>query len=52
LLTVLVVVTHLGRFLGGGSGACGVNCLFDDVHLLVVGRTRSRCVNGGTGDVD
>jgi hypothetical protein len=52
MLTVLVVVAHLG-FLGGGSLVTGsVDGLFDDVYLLVVGRAGSRGVNGGAGDLD
>src|SRR4051794_36272864 len=50
MLTVLVVVAHLAGFLGFGSVTVCVNGLFDNVYLLVVGRARSRGVNGGTGD--
>jgi hypothetical protein len=48
VMAVLVVVTHLGLSVVTGS----VYGLFDDVYLALVGRARSRCVNGGTGDVD
>jgi hypothetical protein len=51
VVAVLVVVAHLGslfRSLGAGS----FGDLFDNVYLLVVGRARSRGVNGGTGDLD
>jgi hypothetical protein len=51
MLTVLVVVTHLG-FLGGSLATGSVDGLFDDVYLLVVGRAGSRGVNGGAGDLD
>lgn len=48
MLTVLVVVAHLEFRLR--SVTVSVNGLFNDVHLLVVGGTRSRGVIGGTGD--
>lgn len=45
-LTILIVVTHLGR-LGGGSVTGSVYGLFGDLDVLVEGRARSRNVDGG-----
>jgi hypothetical protein len=49
VVAVLVKVTHLGL----SVVTRGVYGLFDDVYLALVRRARrSRCVNGGTGDVN
>ena len=45
MLTVLVVVAHLGFGLAR-SGTGSVNGLFDDLHVRLVGGTRSRGVDG------
>ena len=46
MLTVFVVVAHLGGFLAARSGTGSVNGLFDDLHVRLVGGTRSRGVDG------
>lgn len=44
MLTVLVVVTHVGLLLGA-SEAGRLNCFFGDLDVLLVGRTRDTGVN-------